>query len=121
MKLLLIFLLSFSCFAQDIVPIKKGQVAPIDGYIITRAAHNKIKAKMETLQYENLKLHDLAIAQDEAIVHLKRHKATLAEHNASLRTELRRKPTGFWQKTGYFVMGAVLTGVVSYGAIRSVR
>jgi len=121
MKLLLIFLLSFSCYAQEIVAIKKGQIAPIDGFIITRAAHNKIKAKMETLEYENIKLHDLAIAQDEAIVHLKRHKATLLEHNTSLRTELKRKPTGFWQKTGYFVLGAVLTGVVSYGAVRSIR
>lgn len=120
-KMILLLLISFQCFAQDIIPIKKGQPSPIDGFVISKRLNTRMIEDTEILERKNLQLRDLSVLQDEALSDLNKHKETLVRHNAELRGALKEKPTGFWQKTGYFVLGALITGAISYGTIRSVR
>ena len=122
MRLIILLLLTFNtAFAQDIIPIKKGQPSPIDGFVISKKANEKIIEDREKLERKNIQLKDLSVLQDQSITDLKSHRDTLSRHNAELRESLRAKPTGFWQKTGYFVLGALITGAIGYGTVRALR
>lgn len=121
MKIVLIFLLVTNiAFGQDFIPIKKGEPSPIDGFAISPTTEKMVRQKVENLEYKLIKLSDLGVAKDELISAQKRHIAAQKEYNGELRDEL-LKSDGFWTKAMWFTLGTVITGVISYGTVRSLR
>ena len=89
-----------SSFAQNVVKLNEGSVAPFTGALVSDEKFNDlVKAKKKVIVLE-----DLRAAQEELIEHHKQ-AARVA------RTELSKAQfRGFWTNTGYFVLGAILTG-----------
>lgn len=115
MKYLFILLLIPSLlYSQDIVPIKQGTPAPFDGFVITSQFEKDRRHESEELKLsksKNLVLSDLVVTQDEMITfHKKQANIAISEANtAQLKSYL------------YFVGGVLITGLISYGTVRSLR
>lgn len=102
MKLFIIFLLTFNlCYAENSVIIKKGEEASFDGYLVKKGrVEELIKAEKKSLTLEKLR-----IVQDDMIEYYKED----AKNSRKKLTEA--KWNGFWENTGYFLIGCIITSV----------
>jgi hypothetical protein len=117
MKLLLLLLLTQTSLA-DTTLLNKGDQAPFKGYLITEEAATKAyhlglelesKKRIVTLMEteNNLLNQRLTLYKDQS--------KELADQLVSANS------TSMWVKTGYFVLGAVLTGLVAVGVSKTIR
>jgi hypothetical protein len=114
-KLFLILLLTFNSFADSgIVPIKKGEPAPGDGFYITYEQEKKFRLiEEEKLRLEaiNITLKDLQITHEEQIKLLNMRINSYEDHTSYLEKRLSEaRLDGFWNRTIYFVGGMLLMG-----------
>jgi hypothetical protein len=105
MKIILLMIILItsinSAFAQNAVKLNKGEVAPFTGALVKEERLDKlVKAEKS-----NIVLKDLRIAQDELIEY---HKTDARKQREKLSDA---KFEAFWTNAGYFVLGAVLTGL----------
>jgi len=123
MKFLLVLLLSINTiFAQDIVPIKKGQPSPADGFYIS---YNQEK-KFRLINEENLKLKtqviqlkDLSAALEDKNTILEQRLTLYQNQNKYLTSELSdQRIDNFFGKTIYFIGGILVTGAIGYIALK---
>ena len=119
MKYLLILVLSYNSYA--VTPLKKGEPAPNDGYHFSKKEEEKLRATIENSNGKIIKLEQLGVIKDDIINEQKKQVEQYSRTNDRLHKQLEKRPTGFWGKVGYFMLGAVITGLVSYGAARSIR
>lgn len=117
MKLLLLLFISFNCYA--FTPIKKGEPSPSNGFVVTHKQEKELRQKNEDQKLKIRSLSQLKLTQDQIIQKQDDMIKTQSEYNRDLSEALATKPTGFWEKTAYFMAGALLTGLVSYGTIKA--
>ena len=99
-KIVLMMFLITSITSSFAGTIQKGEAAPFTGILLTKE-RAEIAMKAER---SNIVLKDLQIAQEE-LTEYHRQAARVA------RTELSKAQfSGFWANTGYFALGAILTG-----------
>lgn len=112
MKYLIVLITSINlCFG--FTPIKEGQPAPKDGYFVTPDEEFKVRNKLETLKFKNIKLEDLAFEQDKYI-------ETLKTHNKELRSTV-KDSQGFITKPMYFVLGGFTVSILTVGIIAMLK
>ena len=114
MKYLLCFMLSFNAMA--IVPIQKNQPSPEDGYVITKPEEKKIRELTENNENKIKNLEQLGIVQQDIIQNQKKQVEHYKEYNDKLADQI-AKEDSFWTSTGFFVLGAALTTIITYGAV----
>lgn len=116
MKIILIIILTITqAFAIDVDPIKKGQPAPYDGFIIDKdniKEMRKINEEKKLLEKENIKLKDLSIINEERI---ENYKSFADDADKELRWE---KTKGNMKGIGGFILGVVATSLAAYAAIK---
>lgn len=115
---LLIFLLSSNCYAQQIEDIKKGQAAPYDGYVIDDAFEKKARGYREEgkiLKEETVTLRELGELKQVRYDMVRKENEELASENSQL------KSRNTIVNVLFFVLGAGLTGLISYGAMKTVK
>lgn len=104
--------------AEDMVVIKEGDTAPMDGILVSSERMKQFRQTNEDyklLKLENLKLKDLSEINDQRIVLYKDHVKQVTDDLS--RSERRR----FWTNVGYFALGVVVTGFAAKVAIESSR
>lgn len=111
--ILSLILISSNVFADCTTPtrVAKGALSPCEGYVFSAELETKVRTDLiykdalilnltqrNTLQEEMLKIDakQLQIYQD-------------------------RVESNEWEKTLYFILGAALTGTVSYGVVRALK
>lgn len=116
--LFLLIILTLTAYAQEIQPIKKGDPAQFDGYTIDE----KMEKKMRTFREENKKLQEVNIElkslgelQDIRHEIYKKNAEDLTSQNNKLQSE--KSLNGFL----YFMLGAIVTGGISYGVIKTLK
>lgn len=98
MKTILIcMLMTFQCLA--VTPMKKGDVAPKDGYLFDKQEEKEVRKKVE----ENKILKGLTIKQDELIQN-QNQRIDLMEKN------LQKRDVSGLEKILYFIGGVLVTG-----------
>lgn len=121
MTILISLLLSFQVFAQQtFIPIKKGEPAPIDGYVISLDNEKKIRQDVSDLRFENEKLRQLGVLDRETIALYKSKSEMLYLHNQELRDQLKDSNSQI-RSTGYFILGGLVATVVAFSAARAVK
>lgn len=110
--IVLFFLIIQASKADGIVPIKKGEVSTIDGFVITKEFEKDLRQTNEEnklLKRQNLVLKDLQVTQEDLV--------SLHKENArNAQKELEKEQIkGFFKSTLYFVGGVILGGAISYG------
>lgn len=123
MKYLLIFLLIFqSAFAfatddVDSVYLETGKPAPYTGYLLTPEAANQVK-----LHILNEMVMNRRISNQNAMMEDYEHRINNYEtQTAQLEDRLEKTDTGFFQKAAFFFLGSIVTGLVSYGVVKTLR
>lgn len=92
--------------------IKKGELAPYDGYVFSLDA--ELKNRKELIELDALRLKTPLLEQNLNLIteQSKLWQATALEANKEL---YKRDQNSFWVNTGYFLIGALLTTGIVYG------
>lgn len=111
MKILLIFLFSFSLLAGEIQPIQKDQKAEFSGYLITKEFEKNLRTineKNKLLERKNVTLERLGQVNEDIAQDYKK-KASRAE----LRGDLKG--------IGGFLLGVLITGGIAIGLSKGLK
>ena len=104
-----------NCYGQSFIPIKAGQSSPFNGFVITRSTEKMIRQRVENLDLRLLRTTGLAEAQGKLIAQQKTHIGLMKAHNGQLAKLAKGSK---WENTGYFLLGALISGFMGYATIR---
>lgn len=119
MRLFIILMLMLNVsYSQEIVGLKKGDIAPFDGALVD-------VNQMRTFREHKTQL-DLEIKQNDALKTLNErldNKLTIKDREIrEMEWELTRtRVKGNIYNVGFFVLGVVITGIAAKAAIESTR
>jgi len=111
MKILILFLLSFSLCAGEIQPISKGQEAEFSGFLITKDFEKRLRTINEEnklLERKNVTLERLGNVNEDIAQHYKKRAS-----KAELRGDLKG--------IGGFLLGVLVTGAIAVGLSKNMR
>jgi hypothetical protein len=118
MRLLLAFLFSFNCLAIDIVPIKKGEPSPGEGFFVSIEEMKKfrqINEEKKLLEQKVLTFKDLSIVNDQRI------EVYQKQSNYYQEQYLKQQTKTMWSGIGGFILGAAATSLAAYGTVRLLK
>jgi len=127
-KILTLFLIATICnsaFCENSVHLKKGDVAPYEGDLLTPPYAEKVKYHL--INEENLSLQ---VESYKKVVSLQSNNFDLSQKNLDSCNAQNDKLAGEVQSSrsmsnieriGWFALGAFLTGLVSYGATKALK
>ncbi len=105
-------------WAADAKYLREGEKAPFSGYLIDDEQAEKVrnlKIDLGTLEKVNVSMGTENEIMVRRLNNSNAHIDSLAKQLVDSRDE------GFFTKAAYFMGGAVITGVIAYGAARAVR
>lgn len=123
MKILLCIIFSINiCYAEQVRVVKKGETVPFDGVLFTRELEKDVrsnlemyKAKVEVLtKIDELNNKEIDILTKRLDLYQKK-STELADKNVEIESN------SFVKNTGYFLAGALLTGLIGYGVVKTYR
>lgn len=102
----------------SVVQLKKSDPAPFAGYLITPAKVQKIYQLQVDLDAEK---HVNQLLTSEQALYDKRIANAQNEVDSLSKELSENRDKSIFTKAGYFIFGAVVTGVIAYGVARSMR
>lgn len=122
------YILSFSLFITSsmsygicnnpVTYLQENDKAPCVGYLFTPEKELEVRTKITN--YE--RLENVIQKQDLLIEVLNKRVDNQIQQNINLSNELQRKENEtYWQKAGFFLLGAILTGAIAYGTVQSLK
>lgn len=120
MKFIFTFLvLTQVCFGQDVKVVKKGEAVPFDGVLFTKELEKSIRMDMKISEKQIETLSKLNELNEKEIDILTKRLELHQEKNREMADrEVEAENSTFWKHTIYFISGALLTGLISYGVNR---
>ena len=122
MQKLLAILLTLSflapAYADDVQYIRKGALAPFDGYIFDMEAESR--TQRELMERDNLEKQIKLYEENEKIydAQVKQWKGVAIENTERL---IKMERNTFWQNTLYFGLGVILTGALAVGLSKGMK
>lgn len=119
LKLIAIILIASNVMAEDsAVFLKKGTPAGYDGYEITPAQAEKARENSIDLGSQ-LKINAALVDENNVIT---QRLTNAQQQDTFLSKQLEaEKDNGLLSKVGFFVLGAAVTGLISYGVYRTTK
>lgn len=118
--IVLVLTLSFSMslFADEVKYIRKGALAPFDGYVFDMEAESR--TQRELMERDNFEKQVKLYQENEKIYEeqVKQWKGVAIDNTERL-VKLERNT--FWQNTLYFGLGVILTGALAIGLSKGVN
>lgn len=116
---IIILSLNATSFAEETVKyIDQGTPAPFSGYLMNDERAKRVRDI--SIDLESTKKINALLTEEKGI--LTQRLTESKEHIDYLSKELiSTRDMSFLPKAGYFLLGAVLTGLVSYGAAKAIR
>jgi|CXWL01.1.fsa_nt_gi hypothetical protein len=112
LKFILSFLLITNiCLAQDVKYVEKDQVVPYTGYLFT--PKKELEVRLKYIEFQTLE-QKLALQQD--IMNIM--EARLKNHTDYISSLEKSRNNSSWKETGYFLLGALLTGYIAANVSR---
>jgi hypothetical protein len=113
--LILLIVFSFNSFAE-VVTLKKGDITPYSGVLFSKDAELKLREMKEEHIIEKKK-NELLIKMNEMS---QKEIDVLSERVDNYRKQVvENRKTSDWERSFYFLAGALITGFVSYGVIQA--
>lgn len=112
---LILILICNTCLAIDVKPIKKGEAASFDGFLVSKEDLKKLRQineEKKLLDKQNIKLKDLAAIRDSRV---KLYKEEVEYNYKALQRE---RTKGKINGVLGFLVGVLATGAASYVAIK---
>jgi len=126
MKILLILCLSISlAHAGNVSVITKGTPAPFDGVLFSREMEKAIRqTDLDNvfLKQQNASLTRLNdLSEQETAIVTKRYENMQLKANELAEKQVKMDNNSFWKNSLYFISGALITGLITYGVARAVK
>ena len=123
MKLLSVIIITFialeSSRASDpVVALEQGDKAPFKGFLFSPAREKELRLLDVSLGYYKDLSNSLMIINKAQEDSLNKFEARLEKKDQRI-DQLSNRDNSFFEKAGYFLLGAVITGVISYGTVQS--
>jgi len=122
---LLMFTITSVWANPQIVGIKKGEVAQFDGFIINYEMEKNFRLINEeniNLKKINITLKDLQVTQEQTIEILNKRLVSSQDLNDKFLDRIHQQESqSFWEKSIFFLGGAVITGALAVGVSRGLR
>lgn len=121
MKLLFSFLLITNfCFAQNVKVVKKGESVPFDGVLFTKELEKDIREGVDKLKRRNEVLTKINEVNEKEIDIVTKRLSLYQEKSKELADrEVQSERDQFIKNTLYFLSGAIITGLISYGVTKT--
>jgi hypothetical protein len=125
LSLILVLLLSFSAFAAESTPIKKGEQSPYDGIVLTTKKAQSIRK--ELIEKDQLKIFTQSLLENEGrykkiISNQNEQIVILTDHTEKLVKIAEESQTvTVYEKVLWFGLGVVATSFAVYGAGQLVK
>ena len=117
----LLFLIPSLAFAECKQPVSillEGDKAPCSGYLFTPEKELEVRTKVSNYNT----MENLVKKQDEIIDVLNQRVTNQYQQNQILNDQLQlREKESFTQKAIFFVLGAVVTGLIAYGTVQAIK
>lgn len=124
MRYILVLILSLqAAFAQDVAYLPKGTPTPYEGYLFSPLKEREVRLTGETLKYcDKSKELMISLLQDieskDKILNDRLNLRDVQIDNLSKRL-IEAKDDSFLSKTGFFILGAIITGGIAFGVSKS--
>jgi hypothetical protein len=115
---LILLLISNLALADDAKYLRQNDLAPFSGYLISPEKAEKIRLMDIDLNTSRKIVEGLN--EENQILDL-RLKAAKDHIDFQAKELVEARDQGFFTKTGYFLLGAIITGLISYGAAQAYR
>jgi hypothetical protein len=113
---LLLILSIQSAISEEAVPLQKGQPAPYTGYEIDQA--KVISIRNLGIDNDSKTRINSNLTQENAL--LQQRVTNAQQESAALSKQLaEQRDTSFFSKAGYFIAGALVTGLIGYGVYKT--
>lgn len=109
-------------YGEDVTVVKKGAIVPYDGVLFSMDKEQEVRSERNVLQKRVLLLSDLNEINNKEIEILSSRLKLYQEKTKELsELEVKREESSFFKNALYFISGAIVTGVISYGVIQANR
>ena len=121
MKLIIsLLMITNFCFAQDVKVVKKGESVPFDGVLFTKELEKDIREDMEKLKRRNDILVKINEVSEKEIDIVTKRLILYQEKSKELADrEVQSERDQFIKNALYFLSGALITGLISYGVTKA--
>jgi hypothetical protein len=121
MKLIVsLLLISNFCLAQDVKVVKKGEVVPFDGVLFTKELEKDIREDVIKLKKRNEILTKInEVNEKEIDIVTKRLSLYQSKSKELADREVQAERDQFIKNALYFLSGALITGLISYGVTQT--
>lgn len=121
MKLIIsLLMITNFCFAQNVKVVKKGESVPFDGVLFTKELEKDIREDMEKLKRRNdilVKINE--VSEKEIDIVTKRLSLYQEKSKELADREVQSERDQFIKNALYFLSGAIITGLISYGVTKA--
>lgn len=123
MKLIITFILSINIvMANEAKVVKKGEVVPFDGVLFTKELEKDIRNDLQILNKKVDTLNKInEINEKELAIVNKRLSLYQSKADIMAKREVKSEKDSLVKNTLYFLSGALLTGLIGYGVIKTYR
>lgn len=123
LKIIGISLISVNiCLGDDVTYLPKDTPAPYTGYLFSIPKEKEIRLNNEKLQLQDLRVQSLEkINQSQAenlLIMEKRVEGYQKQSDELYKTIAEQNSNSFLANFGYFALGAVTTGFITWGVVR---
>ena len=121
MKLIVsLLLISNFCLAQVVKVVKKGEVVPVDGFLFPKELEKDIREDVIKLKKRNEILTKInEVNEKEIDIVTKRLSLYQSKSKELADREVQAERDQFIKSALYFLSGALITGLISYGVTQT--
>jgi len=123
MKVILcLLLISNIAISEEVKVVKKGESVPFDGVLFTKEKEKEVRADLETSEKKIVTLRKLnELSESEIAILNKRLELYQNKARELADREIKSENNTFLKNSLYFLSGALLTGLIGYGVVRTYR
>jgi hypothetical protein len=120
--ILCLLLISNIVIAEEVKVVKKGESVPFDGVLFTKEKEKEVRADLETSEKKIITLRKLnELSESEITILNKRLELYQNKARELADREVKSENNTFLKNSLYFLSGALLTGLIGYGVVRTYR
>lgn len=125
-KVIAIFLIfGVTANANEVTYLEQGKPAPFTGYLFSTEQEKEIRYQLIDADFntKRLQIKDGIISNYESqiVIYDKRLELYKNTSEELAKQMIANKDVSFWEKSFYFILGATLTGLVSYGLVNTLK
>jgi len=128
--LIIILALINSCFSQSNITledlqiktpikyVKKGEVVSNEGFLVDKEQMKEFRLINESLKLEKDKSGKLTDLNEIQTHRTELYKKQAEEFQKAYEWS---ETKSFWKSSGYFLLGSFITGIISYGVVKTIK